>query len=468
MEKSVVTSMIPEMAKLKIEALSREELVVLIYEMAKKISELEEEIARLKQPPTTSQNSSQAPSRDFKASVSKKRKRSKKKGAKAGHEKQERALVDNPNKVIEVYADHCESCRSNLWDQVPVQIIRRQVTELPEIQPVVIETRQYEVLCPCCGKLQRGTLPEGLEAERFFGPRLEATITHLHHEHHISFKRLLQICAELFGLRLSPGGAVSIMERAGRAAQAEAETIGETVRQSKVIGSDETGARVHGDNWWEWVFVGENCEYHLIEPSRGYDVVEKFMRECEAEVWICDCWKAQLNAPAQLHQLCLAHQIRNLQGLIEKRPHLAWAREMQALFRTAIRLGNRRDTLTATGYARQTKKLEKQVARLLKRRFQGVGKNLLDRYRKYRQALFVFLERADVPAHNNACERALRPSVIHRKVLGSFRSDWGAQAYAALATVLNTAKRNGQSAFQKLIQLMGKPVLPFLSQPACA
>ena len=73
MEKSVVTSMIPEMAKLKIEALSREELIELIYEMAKKISELEAEIARLKQPPTTSQNSSQPPSRDFKASVGKKR-----------------------------------------------------------------------------------------------------------------------------------------------------------------------------------------------------------------------------------------------------------------------------------------------------------------------------------------------------------------------------------------------------------
>ena len=368
--------MIPEMAKLKIEALSREELIELIYEMAKKISELEAEIARLKQPPTTSQNSSQPPSRDFKASVGKKRVRHKKKGAKAGHEKQERALVDNPHKVMEVYADHCESCRSNLWDQVPVQVIRRQVTELPEIQPVVIETRQYEVLCPCCGKLQRGRLPEGLEADQFFGPRLEAMIIDLHHEHHVGFKRLLQICEELFSLRLSPGGAVSILERAGRAAQAEAEAIGEKVRQSKVIGSDETGARVHGDNWWEWVFVGENREYHVIQPSRGYDVIEKFMRECEAEVWICDCWKAQLNAPAKRHQLCLAHQIRNLQGLIEKRPHLVWAREMQALFRNAIRLGNRRDTLTASGYARQIKKLEKQLARLLKRRFQWRGKEL--------------------------------------------------------------------------------------------
>ena len=38
-------------------------------------------------------------------------------------------------------------------------------------------------------------------------------------------------------------------------------------------------------------------EYHLIMPSRGYDVIEMFMRDCEAEVWVRDCWKPQLNAP---------------------------------------------------------------------------------------------------------------------------------------------------------------------------
>ena len=369
---------------------SREELIALIHELAKEIRELKAELARLKQPPTTSQNSSQPPSRDFKSSTEK-RTRSKKKGAKPGHEKQARQLVEAPNKVIEVYAEHCENCHHNLLDQVPVQVTRRQITELPEIKPVVIETRQYEVLCSSCGKLQRGKLPEGLEAGRYFGPRLEAVVTDLHHEHHVGFKRLLKICEELFGLTLSAGGAVSIVERAGKAAQAEAEAIGERVRQSKVIGSDETSARVHGKNWCQWVFVGEGCEYHLIEPSRGYAVVAEFtphlrygagVRECEAEVWVCDCWQAQLNAPAKAHQICLAHQIRNLQGLMEKRPRLTWAREMQTLFRKAIHLRNRREEMTAGGYKRQVAMLEIRLKQLLERTFKGLGRNLLDRYRK--------------------------------------------------------------------------------------
>jgi transposase len=346
-----------------------------------------------------------------------------------------------------------------------VQIIRRQISELPEIKPVVIETQQYEVLCPCCGEVQRGKLPEGLEAGRYFGPRLEATVTMLHHEHHVGFERLVQLCGEIFNLPLSEGGAVSIIKRAGQAVWDEAKKIGEKVRHGKVVGSDETHARVHGMNWWQWVFVSENCEYHLMMPSRGYDVIEMFMRDCEAEVWVCDCWKPQLKAPAKMCQICLAHQIRNLQGLIDKRPHLAWAKEMQALFRKAIHLGNRRAQMTARGYQRQITIIEKKLDQLLKRRFSGLGTNLLDRYRKRRDSLLIFLDRTDVPADNNTCERALRSSVVHRKVMGSFRSDWGAQTYAALATVLNTAKRNGENAFQKLVQLMGTPILPFLLQP---
>jgi transposase len=446
--------------------LSREEMVALIQRLFEEVRRLEAEVERLKQPPSTSHNSSQPPSRDWKADRPQ-RKRRKKVGAKVGHAKAERPLVDNPEKVIEVWVETCAQCGTGLLDQAPERILRRQVTELPEITPVVIETRQYAVRCPSCQRLQQGRLPEGLEASRRFGPRLEALVTYLHHEHHLGFERLCGVMRDVFGTSLSEGGAVAIVERAGEAARPEAEAIGDRVRQSAVIASDETSARVHGRNYWEWVFMGNGGEYHLIRRSRGQDVIDEFMAESRAEVWLSDCWKPQLNAPAERHQLCLPHQVRALQGLLDKRPRLAWAGEMQTLFRAAMHLGKRRETLTARGYGRQVTLLEQRLDRLLARRVSGVGANLLDRYRTHRAHLLVFLYRAEVPSDNNACERALRPSVIHRKVLGSFRSDWGAQAYAALTTVLNTVKRAGENAFHKLINLMGTPVLHFL-QPSVA
>ena len=64
------------------------------------------------------------------------------------------------------------------------------------------------------------------------------------------------------------------------------------------------------------------------------------------------------------------------------------------------------------------------------------------------------------PPPNNDCERALRPSVIFRKVTGGFRSKWGAQTYAAAASVIDTGRLHGNSALQALqAALAGRPVL---------
>ena len=56
----------------------------------------------------------------------------------------------------------------------------------------------------------------------------------------------------------------------------------------------------------------------------------------------------------------------------------------------------------------------------------------------------------DVPPTNNGSEQAIRPSTTFRKVTGGFRSDWGADFYANVRSVLNTGRRQGLSAFQSI------------------
>ena len=121
--------MIPEKVKTPIAELTREELIALVYELTNRVRELEEKL-HLKRTPTTSKNSSQPSSQDFK-SDKKKRKRIRKKGGKVGHEKQERALVENPDKVFYALVDNCQSCHVNLLDQVPTQIIRHRLASYP-------------------------------------------------------------------------------------------------------------------------------------------------------------------------------------------------------------------------------------------------------------------------------------------------------------------------------------------------
>ena len=67
------------------------------------------------------------------------------------------------------------------------------------------------------------------------------------------------------------------------------------------------------------------------------------------------------------------------------------------------------------------------------------------RYRTDRYSLYVFLHRDDVEPTNNSSERDLRPSVIHRKVSGGFRSACGAEASAIRTTILATARKRGDN-----------------------
>lgn len=76
--------------------------------------------------------------------------------------------------------------------------------------------------------------------------------------------------------------------------------------------------------------------------------------------------------------------------------------------------------------------------------------------RRDRDDLFRFVIRRDVPTTNNACERALRPSVIFRKVTGGCRAKWGAKVYAADAT----GRLHGLTALAAIrAALAGKPII---------
>jgi OB-fold nucleic acid binding domain/Transposase IS66 family len=69
---------------------------------------------------------------------------------------------------------------------------------------------------------------------------------------------------------------------------------------------------------------------------------------------------------------------------------------------------------------------------------QADGRRLLKRYLKVRDSLLVFLGFPDVPATNNASQRAIRWSVIFQHVTNRMRSLWGAELFAAVRSVVNS------------------------------
>jgi transposase len=263
-----------------------------------------------------------------------------------------------------------------------------------------------------------------------FGPDLSALIVHLHVTQAIGFERLAQLLDEVFGIRISEGAIANLIARAQTPLAASAATIAAEVRASPVVASDETSARVKGQNWWQWVLLSSTAIHHLIADSRGAAVLDDFLGDAKPEVWVADRYAAQAGH-ADERQLCLAHLLRDAQyapGL--RRGRLAsgdtgFAPGFHKLLQRAVGIGQRRADLKDSTLAQYRADLDRRLDRLLAATpTTEAGRKLAQGIRKCRGDLFLFITRRDVPATNNDCERALRPSVIFRKVTGGFRSDW--------------------------------------------
>jgi transposase len=277
----------------------------------------------------------------------------------------------------------------------------------------------------------------------------------------MSYERTKMALADLHGVKLCEGSIDKITQRAGKEALKQTEPIQETIQKSEVVHSDETGSRVNSQNWYQWVFASAKAVLHVARFDRSVDVINEVMQGHQVDVWVSDVYSAQMKAPAGKRQLCMAHQLRNLQAVIDLYPAAFWPQAMQVVFRSAVHWHHERDQLPPGEFDARVKRLEHLCDRLLERPPQHPEERRLQkRYRKYRDGLFVFLHRRDVPPTNNISERFLRPTVIHRKVMGCFRSDWGAEAYAAIASVIHTAGLSSRSPFEAIQGLFGRPSLP--------
>jgi transposase len=267
------------------------------------------------------------------------------------------------------------------------------------------------------------------------------------------------ILRDMLGVSVSMGGLVNTVKRSATRLHNAADSIQHQLQCAPVIGSDETGVRVGGENHWQWVFQTPRWVFMHIHRRRAAAVIQDVMGDAHPLVWVSDLASAQLGHPAQALQVCLAHQVRDLQYVVDAH-RCAWGYRLQSLLYRAIRLGKHRTTLPPDAFRRQVACLEQALdASLAQFPNNPDSQRLRERYRKHRQALFVFLYRPDVPPTNNASEQALRNSVIYRKVTGGFRTAWGASLYAQLISILETARRQGRPCFATLCAVLaGQPI----------
>jgi transposase len=428
------------------------ELTALVDRQAAHIEKLEKRVAELEaklgKPPKTPNNSSMPPSAGQKPNLPERKSKGRK-----GRPGVSRALAENPDRVVEALAEHCPHCTGALTEADQAEVHAYDHIDIPPIRPDVTRINRHRGVCPHCARRFSAPAPEGMEPGSPFGPGIQALVIHLHVTQAISFERLVEMLHDVFGLTISEGAIANILWRAQAPLCAHAARIGEEVRQAAVVASDETSARVGGRKWWQWVLHSSTAIYHVIADTRAASVITDFLAGARPEVWVADRYAAQ-NGHAEQRQVCLAHLLRDAQYAIDSGDNI-FAPEFKTLLKRACNIGRRRDRLKDTTLREYALRLERKLSQLLGlAATHEAGKKLVRAIKKCRGDLFIFVTRRDVPYTNNGSERALRMSVIFRKVTGCFRSTWGAQFYAATVSVIATSTLHGKSALQAIAEVI--------------
>lgn len=393
-----------------------------------------------------STNSSKPPSSDFgklKKTKSLKKSSGKKVGGQPGHQGSSMKMVSNPDFTEAHHPLYCNCCGNNLSGVEPELFGKRQVVDIPDIALTVTEHQVYKKTCSC-GHVSKGAYPNGADAPICYGKNTQALIAYLSARQYTPYKRLEEMMRSVFGLNICQASIKNILHKTSKELEPIYETIRKRVLNSPVIGGDETSVNINGKNNWVWTFQNAMATFIGIHPQRGYLAIEELMPEGFGDtIIVSDCWASYFKTNAKSHQICTAHILRELQYLTERYKGQTWSGRMTKLIKLALK--THRNQNSAPNIIPQIKDklkelLDEDVGKLFKK-ITALQKRLA----KYQDYLFLFLENELVPPDNNGSERAIRNFKVKQKVSGFFKTNKGAENYAILRSVCDTAIKNGQN-----------------------
>lgn len=381
-------------------------------------------------------------------------------GGQKGHPGRTLRRTETPDATINHFPRICRGCGGTLSETAATGFTARQVFDLPEPQPLAVtEHRAHCCLCASCGEQTQAAFPVDVTAPVQYGGRIAAFVLYLMHYQLLPEKRLAELMADLFGVKMATATLARISQDAAHRLKGFAEAVRDHLAAAPVKHLDETGFRIGGKTQWLHIAGTILLTFYRVSARRGSLLANL------TGIAVHDHWKPYYTLTGVLHALCNAHHLRELQALIDIEKE-DWARKMRCLLRRACHathLAGERgvalsprfialiercyDAILAEGFAFHEAQ-DPLISAAIKAKRRGrqprrTGHNLLLRLRDRKPDVLRFLTDPSVPFTNNLAERDGRMMKLRQKISGGFRSIEGAEDFAVIRTLISTARKQG-------------------------
>ena len=351
----------------------------------------------------------------------------KKPGRKPGSKYGRQAVraIPVPDKTFEAPCPEQCPCGGKVGAEGSIDLYQ---VDIPPIQP---ETWKFVVghgHCQECGRRVRGQHPL-LISKAFevgtvhFGPRLLAFAAFQKMICGVSYDKIRLGFEQMLGFPVARSTLCRAMQRLARRAKPTRDALVEALRASPVVYADETGWKQGGRRVWLWVFTNLRETVYEILPGRGFEQAASVLGKNYAGTLGVDGWAPYRCFKEATLQTCYNHLLHRCHELLETatRGAVRFPRLVKAILRHALALRDRRDAGEISPHGLRVAKglLQAKMNRLLHGRFTNPANQRFAKHlRRYRDNLFVFLDRADVEATNYPAEQDIRIAVAHEVTAG--------------------------------------------------
>ena len=425
----------------------------LIDSLRKEKRELKSRFAKYEKPGKDSGNSSTPPSKERMRDEVKRRTKTLRKpsglrpGGQAGHAGTTLNKTFAVDKTVDEDPKFCTNCGSSLEDSERVLDYVTQVVSIPELRPVIREIRHYKRVCKHCGAVVRSRVDRSRGGNSvIYDDTVKSLAVYLSMVQFLPYGRIEKFFKEVFGRKISQGSIANWIALAKKNAQPAIAAIMEEIKKSRVVGFDESG--FYCNKKLDWAWIAQTVYFTILFRGDGRSAKEledRFGDSLERMVAVTDRHSAYFVINFLGHQVCLAHLLRDLQYLDELDGKQDWSRKVGELLRESIHERNQHpnEIIDKKPWLERLDTLLKQFVDDLGDDFRRMRAGL----RKCRDYLFNFLEDPLVPPDNNASERGIRKLKIKMKNACTFRSEWGADAFLEIHSIVETAKKHGKSSY---------------------
>jgi len=458
-------------------------------QLLRRIRELEREIERgTTSVERDSHNSSLPPSLDLPWQKQQRTRSLRKKsglrvGGQFGHRGTTLRQVAQPDQIIIHTPEACTQCGALILSPGPRPFIRRQVFDIIDGRLKVTEHRAMKESCASCRRTTTAKFPAGVRAPVQYGMGVLSRSVYLHLYQLLPVARTAEAMLDLFDCRIS----AATIQRATRISSEKLvkteQRIKSAIRNSAIIGVDETGLRVAGQGGYVHVARTEELTHFGFDERRGkaamdeIGILSQFKGTLVRDGWTSYQWYEQCR-----HSLCNVHLLRDLIFIEESNPaQKIWTNPFSKLLLKVKDAVAQAKAEPATQLSEQTQndfrsrydKLVKRADRLNppppKRKAQSdapkkpaaqlTPRRLINRLQRHRDEVLRFMTDSSVPFDNNGSERDLRMIKLQQKISGCFRTAEGARNFCRVRSYLSTARKQGSSLLSSLERAFkGKPI----------